>query len=815
MLEIELDGKLMEVPEGSTIMDAANKAGTFVPHFCYHRKLSIAANCRMCLVQVEKAPKPLPACATPVTNGMKVWTHSDTAVTAQKGVMEFLLINHPLDCPICDQGGECQLQDLAVGYGGSESRYEEDKRVVANKNLGPLISTDMTRCIHCTRCVRFGQEIAGIMELGMIGRGEHSEIITFVGKTVDSELSGNVIDLCPVGALTSKPFRYSARTWELTRKPSVSPHCGLGSNLTLQIKQNRVMRALPRENEAVNECWLSDKDRFSYEALNSEQRLAKPLLKRDGRWQEVEWPVALEFVVSELKRIKAAHGAEAVGALATPYQTLEELHLLQKLMRGFGSGNVDFRLRQTDFSADGKRAGVPWLGMSIADFAQLDRVLVVGSTLRKDHPLLAQRLRQSTKKKTELSLIHAVDDDLLMRVAHKAIAAPAQLPQVLAQVVKAAAELKNAALPEVVRGAVAGVTVSDAAKRIAESLVSGAKVGVFLGNFAEQHAAAATLHALAQALAQIVGCHFGFLGAAANSVGGYVAGCVPIPLTPSPSPKGRGAANTSLLPPGEGAGMRVNGKNARQMTETPLKAYLLLGAEPELDMANPRQAIAAMKQAELVVALSPFQHGAIEYAHVMLPIATFTETAGTFVSTEGRVQTFNGVVKPLGETRPAWKVLRVLGNLLGLDGFEHDGADDAQREALHGKSEIFNKNNELKLTVGALPNPETGVARIAEVPIYAADALVRRAPSLQRARDALPPLALMNRTLVDRLGLGDGDLVRVSQDGGEALLPYMVADGLPADCVRIALARAETAQLGDAAAPLTLERVAQAQKATA
>jgi NADH-quinone oxidoreductase subunit G len=751
MLEIELDGKLMEVPEGSTIMDAANKAGTFVPHFCYHRKLSIAANCRMCLVQVEKAPK--------------------------------------LDCPICDQGGECQLQDLAVGYGGSESRYEEDKRVVANKNLGPLISTDMTRCIHCTRCVRFGQEIAGIMELGMIGRGEHSEIITFVGKTVDSELSGNVIDLCPVGALTSKPFRYSARTWELTRKPSVSPHCGLGSNLTLQIKQNRVMRALPRENEAVNECWLSDKDRFSYEALNSEQRLAKPLLKRDGRWQEVEWPVALEFVVSELKRIKAAHGAEAVGALATPYQTLEELHLLQKLMRGFGSGNVDFRLRQTDFSADGKRAGVPWLGMSIADFAQLDRVLVVGSTLRKDHPLLAQRLRQSTKKKTELSLIHAVDDDLLMRVAHKAIAAPAQLPQVLAQVVKAAAELKNAALPEVVRGAVAGVTVSDAAKRIAESLVSGAKVGVFLGNFAEQHAAAATLHALAQALAQIVGCHFGFLGAAANSVGGYVAGCVPIG--------------------------KISGKNARQMTETPLKAYLLLGAEPELDMANPRQAIAAMKQAELVVALSPFQHGAIEYAHVMLPIATFTETAGTFVSTEGRVQTFNGVVKPLGETRPAWKVLRVLGNLLGLDGFEHDGADDAQREALHGKSEIFNKNNELKLTVGALPNPETGVARIAEVPIYAADALVRRAPSLQRARDALPPLALMNRTLVDRLGLGDGDLVRVSQDGGEALLPYMVADGLPADCVRIALARAETAQLGDAAAPLTLERVAQAQKATA
>ncbi|MGA0024375.1 MAG: NADH-quinone oxidoreductase subunit NuoG [Burkholderiales bacterium] len=789
MLEIELDGKLMEVAEGSTIMDAANQAGTYVPHFCYHRKLSIAANCRMCLVQVEKAPKPLPACATPVTNGMKVWTHSDGAVNAQKGVMEFLLINHPLDCPICDQGGECQLQDLAVGYGASGSRYEEDKRVVANKNLGPLISTDMTRCIHCTRCVRFGQEIAGIMELGMIGRGEHSEIITFVGKTVDSELSGNAIDLCPVGALTSKPFRYSARTWELTRKPSVSPHCGLGSNLTLQVKQNRVMRALPRENEAINECWLSDKDRFSYEALNSEKRLAKPMIKKDGVWQETDWPVALEFVAQELQRIKAAHGAAAIGALAAPQQTLEELHLLQKLLRGFGSGNVDFRLRQSDFSGDGKLAGIPWLGMSIADFAQLDRVLVIGSTLRKDHPLLAHRLRQSTKKQTQLNLIHAADDDLLMRVANKAIVAPALLPQTLAQVVKAAAELKNAALPEAVRGAVAGVTVGDAAKRIAESLASGQKAGVFLGNFAQHHAAATELHALAQALGEILGCPFGFLGEAANSVGGYVAGCVP--------------------------NGKIAGKNAKQMIEAPLKAYLLLGAEPELDMANPRAAMAAMKQAELVVALSPFQHGATEYAHVLLPIAPFTETAGTFINTEARVQTFSGVVQPLGETRPAWKVLRVLGNLLGLAGFEHDGADDAQREALHVKAEIFNKNNNLKYSLTSLTAAVTGLSRIAEVPIYAADALARRAPSLQKTRDAQPPVATLNRALADQLGLRDGDFLRIEQDGGAVELPYAVDDRLPADCVRVALARAETAALGSAQAPLTLARVAQQQKASA
>src|SRR5688572_3013641 len=423
-LEINIDGKQMEVPDGMTIIEAANQAGIYIPHFCYHRKLSIAANCRMCLVHVEKAPKPLPACATPVTNGMKVWTHSEQAVTAQKGVMEFLLINHPLDCPICDQGGECQLQDLAVGYGASGSRYEEPKRVVANKNLGPLIATDMTRCIHCTRCVRFGQEVAGVMELGMIGRSEHAEIISFVGKTVDSELSGNMIDLCPVGALTSKPFRYSARTWELTRRPSVSPHCGLGSNLTVQVKQNRVMRVLPRDYEEINECWLSDKDRFSYEGLNVASRLVKPMIRRDGAWAEVDWQVALEFVANGIKRVRDQHGADQIAALATPHQTLEELYLLAQLARGIGSNSIDFRTRQSDFSADALYAGTPWLGMKIADVAQLDRVLVIGSTLRKDHPLLANRVRQAAKKRLQVNLINPVDDDLLMRVANRIIVAP-------------------------------------------------------------------------------------------------------------------------------------------------------------------------------------------------------------------------------------------------------------------------------------------------------------------------------------------------------------------------------------------------------
>ena len=785
MLEIEIDGRKLEVADGSTVMDAADQAGIYVPHFCYHHKLSIAANCRMCLVQVEKAPKPLPACATPVTNGMKVQTHSEQAVTAQKGVMEFLLINHPLDCPICDQGGECQLQDIAVGYGGSGSQYEEDKRVVVNKNLGPLISTDMTRCIHCTRCVRFGQEIAGIMELGMIGRGEHAEIITFVGKTVDSELSGNVIDLCPVGALTSKPFRYSARTWELTRKQSISPHCGLGSNLTLQIKQNRVMRALPTENEAINECWISDKDRFSYEALNSDQRLARPMLKQGGTWKEVDWQTALDFVATELKRIAATHGVQSIGALATPHQTVEELHLLQKVVRGLGSNNVDFRLRQADFSADGKLSGAPWLGMNIAEVSQLDRVLVVGSTLRKDHPLIAHRLRQSAKKLLKINILHSADDDLLMRVANKAIVSPAALVDALAQVVNAAAAAKNATVPPSVSAIVAHVAVADNAQRIAASLADGKNVAVFLGNFAQHQAQAAQLHALAQALAEIIGGRLGFLGEAANSVGGYVANAVP--------------SNA--------------GANAAQMIAKPLKAYVLLGAEPEFDMHNPRQAIVAMKQAELVVALSAYQTTATDYAHVMLPISPFTETAGTFINTEGRAQSFQGVVQPLGETRPAWKVLRVLGNLLGLAGFDQQSADEVRLEVLGIENKNINKNNNLSYVVTTGATAAGGLQRIAETPIYAADAITRRAPSLQKTRDGLPPLSSMNRALAGKLGLRDGDSVRVCQGGGEAVVAYAIDDKLPADCMRLATARVETAALGAASVALTLERVA-AQQAT-
>ena len=774
MPKLEIDGRQVEVQNGATVMDAANALGIAIPHFCYHKKLSIAANCRMCLVQVEKAPKPLPACATPATDGMKVFTESEYARTAQKGVMEFLLINHPLDCPICDQGGECQLQDLAVGYGKGATRYQEEKRVVFHKNVGPLISMEeMTRCIHCTRCVRFGQEIAGVMELGMMGRGEHAEIVSFVGRSVDSELSGNMIDLCPVGALTSKPFRYSARTWELARRKSVSPHDSLGSNLIVQVMANKVMRVLPLENEELNECWLSDRDRFSYEGLNSTDRLTQPMLKIDGQWQEVDWQQALAAVAKGLKNVQAQHGPQALGALAGPNSTLEELYLLGKLMRGIGSQNVDFRLRQADFSADAKQGGVPWLGMKVADISRLDRVLVVGSFLRKDHPLIANRLRQAAKRGQQVNLIHATDDDLLLNLANKAIVPPQALPETLAQVVKAVAEAKQQPVP----AALAAVKIGEDAKEIAASLASGKSAGIFLGNLAAQHPQAAQLRLLAQELAALLGASFGFFGEAANSVGGYLAQAVPGP----------------------------GGLDAAAMLAEPRKAYLLLNAEPELDCHDPRTAMKAMHATEFVISLSAFKGSAAEYANVMLPIAPFTETAGTFVNAEGRMQSFNGVVKPLGEARPAWKVLRVLGNLLGLAGFDHDYSEQVRDEAAKPGEVAAKLDNRLSGVALQLAGASGGLQRIADVPIYFSDAIVRRTASLQQTRDAAAPRAWMNAALLARLGLQDGQAVKVRQGEGSADVMAARDDRLPQDCVRLAAAHAATRELGPMSGELKVE----------
>ncbi len=772
MVEIEIDGKKVEVPAGSMVMDAANKLGTYIPHFCYHKKLSIAANCRMCLVEVEKAPKPLPACATPVSPGMIVRSQSDKAVHAQKSVMEFLLINHPLDCPICDQGGECQLQDLAVGYGKSHSRYQEEKRVVVHKQAGPLISMEeMTRCIHCTRCVRFGQEIAGVMELGQLGRGEHSEITSFVGKSIDSELSGNMIDICPVGALTSKPFRYSARTWELSRRKSVSPHDGLGSNLTVQVKNNKVMRVLPLENDGINECWISDKDRFSYEALNGEQRLTRPMLKQGGKWAEVEWQQALEYIAHGLKNIKHEHGADAIAAIASPHATLEELYLLQKAVRGIGSDNIETRLRQTDFSLDGKFT--PSLGMPIAAVSTLKQALVVGSFLRKDHPLLAARLRAAVKAGAKLHVLHAADDDQLMRVTNKLITVPEQWADALGTIAAVVAQEKGISLPDGIDAS--GLASYPAAEAIGKSLANGEHKAILLGNAVLQHPKAAQLHGLAQWVAEQTGASLGYLTEAANSVGAYVAKAMPTA--------------------GKAVPVFVN----------QAKAYVVLHAEPELDSHDGAMARAALDAAEMVVVMSPFKHG-MDYADVLLPIAPFTETAGTFVNCEGRAQSFHGTVKPLGDTRPAWKVLRVLGNLLGLDGFEYESSESVKAEALAAgaapgaapNSAIGGKMNWVTLVIAEGPfvkQPGGGFTRLTDVPIHFADAIVRRAESLQKTTDARAPRAWMNAATLALVGVAAGAKVKLTQTGSvvlDAALDKGLADGV----VRVAAGHPSTAALG-------------------
>jgi len=645
-----------------------------------------------------------------------VWTHSINAKKAQNGVMEFLLINHPLDCPICDQGGECQLQDLAVGYGHSNSRYTEEKRVVLRKELGPLVAAEeMSRCIQCTRCVRFGQEIAGVMELGLIGRGEHAEIVSFVGRAVESELSGNMIDLCPVGALTSEPFRYSARTWELSRRKSISPHDSLGSNLVVQVKQNRVMRVLPLENDAINECWLSDKDRFSYEGLNSPDRLQRPMVKQAGQWREVDWEQAFDAVVRGLK-------GRDFGVLASPHSTLEELYLAAKL------GPADFRLRHSDFSADGAREGIPWLGMPIAELGALDRVLVIGSFLREEAPLIAHRLRQAAKRGAQIHMLHSVDDDWLMPIASKTVVPPSQLV-----------------------ASIAGFQ---------EALKPGKNPAILIGNFAQQHPQAGAIHAEVQKL----GFNFGFIGEAANSVGGYLAG---LP--------------TAALP-----------EVARK------EALVLLNVEPRLDLADAR----ALAGARCVVMLTPWKP-ALDEADVLLPIVPFTETPGTFVNLEGRAQRFYATVNPLGEARPGWKVLRVLGNLLGLTGFDFDTIDQV-RAACLGNVDIASRLSNTVRTVTAPPAVSvSGIQRIADVPAYFADPLARRSPPLQKTRQARPPAARMNARTMEALGISAGQPLLANG----ARIGSVLDAGVPDGCVRIAAAHASTADVGPMFGAVKLEKI--------
>jgi NADH-quinone oxidoreductase subunit G len=796
MLNIEIDGKPLEVEHGSTIIDAADAAGIAIPRFCYHKKLSVAANCRMCLVQVEKFNKPLPACATPVADGMKIFTRSKEAVEAQQSVMEFLLINHPLDCPICDQGGECDLQDIAVAYGASGSRYAEEKRVVFNKNIGPLISTDMTRCIQCTRCVRFLKEVGGMQELGLVGRGEHAEITAYVDKSVNSELSGNIIDLCPVGALTSKPFRYSARSWELTRRPSIAPHDGLGSHIEVHVKDNKVMRVLPREKESINECWLSDRDRYSYEGLNSPDRLKMPMIKHNGQWQETDWKTALEFAAGQLKDITKQHGGDALGVLVSPNSTMEEGYLIKQLANGLGCGNVDYRLRQTDFRLDGKRLGTPWMGCNIQEIEELDRILIIGSNLRNEHPLLAQRFRKAVANGAELSIVSPLDNNPLMDIAHKVIVRPNDMVNVLGQILKAMSGLQKLSLclPPSLNQLLEEIKVRPNTQAIAESLAGmsedlvliAPKVGIFLGNMALSDPRFTEMYSMAEAIGGISGAKGGILPAAANSTGMHMIGVMPSPT----------------------------GMHARAMLEVPRKAYLLLNIEPELDCQHAALAKEAMQKAECVVALTAYKSAALENADILLPIAPFTETSGTFMSMEGRVQSFQAVTRPLGECRPAWKVLRVLANTLGLEGFEFNSSEEVKTALFNGEKPSAvvwrSLNNNLKELVEIQVNiKKEGLQRIGEVPQYESDPIVRRSPPLQKTKYNIRPMARMCAQQIAELGLVDGDIVLAKQDKGSAVLKVKLDPHVAMGCVRVAASHELTTGLGDLMGDITIEKARQ------
>ena len=774
MATIEIDGISLEAESGQMIIEVADAAGIYIPHFCYHEKLSIAANCRMCLVEVEKAPKPLPACATPITDGMKVFTASELAVDAQKGTMEFLLINHPLDCPVCDQGGECPLQDQALGYGKDISRFTEKKRVVEDKDIGPLIETEMTRCIHCTRCVRFGQEVAGIMELGMTGRGEHSEITTFLGHTVDSEVSGNMVDLCPVGALTNKPYRFTARAWELVSHDGISPHDCVGTNINIQTLRSRVKRVLPRTNESLNECWIADRDRYSFEGLNSPDRLTTPLVKRDGQWMETDWESALEYAVSSIQQVIATHGSDMLGALASPTSTLEEFYLLQKLVRGLGSNNVDHRLRQQDFSDDDMKVMRPWLGCRIEEIEKAKAILLVGSNIRKDQPLLGLRVRKAALNGADIMAINALDYDLNFELSHKMIVRPTELTHELAAVVKSISNGSD------VPSAISGWSESKQSEKvqaIGQALMQAeGDALIILGNAANSHPQASVLRALAQILAQCTNAKWGSVSEG-NGVAGWVAGCVPH----------RSGAN---------AVVEVVGRNALDMVRQTLRAYLLLAVEPNLDCIDGHAAALAMEKADCVVALSAFDIRDQISADVLLPVVPFSETAGTFVNCEGHAQSVAAALAPLGEARPAWKVLRVLGNICNVQGFDYITSEQVRDEINWQTPTGFETENVFQLSAPSDTNPNTDLERISDVPLYRVDGLVRRAEALQATRDTPPAMAWMENGQAQRIGLKDGDRVSIKGNGGESRLTVKIDPMVPDGCIYIPSGYEQTVQLG-------------------
>lgn len=785
MVTFIVDDIELQAPKGSMLIKATDKAGLHIPRFCYHDKLSVAANCRMCLVEVEKAPKPMPACATPVMEGMVVHTRSAKAIAAQKAVLEFLLINHPLDCPICDQGGECELQDLSVAYGGDCSQYTDVKRVVFDKDIGPLIQTELTRCIQCTRCVRFGEEIAGMRELGMINRGDREMISTFIEKSVDSEMSGNAIDICPVGALTAKPSRFSGRAWEMQQHAAVSPHDSVGSNLYLHTLHNRVNRVVPRENEAINEVWISDRDRFSYQGLYADDRARTPMIKRNGEWQETDWDSALRFAVEGIQAVLKNNSADELACWMSPNATLEEHFLAQKLCRQLGSHNIDHRLRQTDFTDQAHAPVMPWLGQDIEAIEKLQAILLVGSNVRKEQPLIAHRFRKAFRHhQVKISVINPRKFPWRFKTSHELVSSAQGMVQNLAAVARAAG-VDHPALGTLINAA----SVTDEHRAMAEELKTAAAAAIFIGNIATQHPQFSVLRALSHALAVQTGATLAYLPEAANSAGAWLAGSVPHRLA------GGSAANSC-------------GADIATMLQSPRKALLSFNIEPGFDMANPRAALKAAEAADFHVSINNYASDALkEIADVILPLATFAETSGTYVNAEGAWQHFRGAATALDEARPGWKILRVLGNLFDLQGFEYMSSEEVRDELKQLCSEIQLDNSLSADAPVAETGDSKGLQRVADVPLYAVDAIVRRASALQQTKDAQQNHVSINETLANELNLTEGDQVKVTQDDHSETMTLKIDNGIADHCVWLPQAMPISIHMGGGFAPIELEKV--------
>ncbi len=777
-IQITVDGQPMSAKRGQMLIEVTDAAGVDVPRFCYHKKLSVAANCRMCLVEVEKAPKPLPACATPVMPDMVVHTKSKVARDAQKGTMEFLLINHPLDCPICDQGGECELQDVAMGYGGSASQYTEGKRVVMDKYIGPLIATEMTRCIHCTRCVRFGEEIAGIRELGATGRGENVRIGTYIEKSVVSEVSGNVIDICPVGALTARPSRYTARSWELRQTPSVSPHDSVGANTFVHLDGDRVNRVIPRDNEAINEVWISDRDRFSYQGLRSEDRITSPMVRDDtGELVSCDWATALEAAAAALKQ-----AGNELGVLASASLPVEELYLTQKLARALGSSNIDHRMGQSDFAADDGAPVMPWLGMQLADLETMNAALLVGSNIRKDQPIAALRLRKSANAGASINFINPKHFPLHFDAADNiATRYDNMVAELLGVCLAAGADVSGLSDAPPVKP-------QDYHQRIATALKDGERSAVMLGNIAVQHPAYSQLLALSNALAKATDATLSLLPERSNTAGAWLAG-----VLPHRTAGGKAASSA--------------GKNAHAMLEQGMKHYLLVGAEVEFDAANPAHATQCLTKAESVVAMSSFLSDSIrQSADVVLPLATFAEAFGTYVNASGVWQASSGAVPAPGEARPAWKVFRVLADALELDGFEYNTPEAIARELANECASVELNNLTSLPSMTYAGDAGAALVRAGETPIYATDPLVRRSQPLQKTADGKQAFAFMADTELEKQSLSDGDRVLVRQNGSAVTLAAKSDNNVPEGCVWVPTGLPETAELGELFGPIDVSK---------